>query len=232
MSGLMTVDQFKAALPPAIKQSVNQELIDSVNNALADPESMEIFRDNLLSFTSVLQQGKFKLSSYINAVRYVGYKVMGLSNKDSYIRTFPDKYQKFLNDGVNQKDIASYITAYNKSKLVNLIFEQALIPTHILNAPLFQQAINVQARLMNDDNVSAKVRCDAANSLLTHLKPPEVKKVELDIGLKTDSTIETLQATIRDLAQQQQQLIQKGVPVQTIAHSQLVIDAEFDQVSP
>lgn len=63
--------------------------------------------------------------------------------------------------GVSEKDQSSYISAYHKSKLVNLIFEQTLIPIHILNAPLLQQAINVQAELMLTAN-SEKVRSDAA----------------------------------------------------------------------
>ena len=57
---------------------------------------------------------------YVNAVKYVSHKLMGCTNLDAYVKTFPVKYQGFLNQGVLSKDIASYITAYNKSKLVNL----------------------------------------------------------------------------------------------------------------
>lgn len=230
MPSLMTAEQFKQALPAQIKQSVNQELIDTINASLADPEAMEIYKENLLSFTSVLQQGKFKLSSYLNAVRYVGFKIMGSTNIDAYIKTFPDKYQNFLINGVSEKDIASYCTAFNKSKLVNLIFEQALIPTHILNAPLFQKALNVQAQLMTDPDVSPKVRSDAANSLLTHLKPPEVRKVELDIGMKEDNTIRTLRETSLELIEQQKKLLAAGATALDIAHSTLIIDTTLEEV--
>lgn len=34
------------------------------------------------------------------------------------------------------------------------------------------------------------VRASGANSLLVHLKPPEVKKVELDIGVKANKEID------------------------------------------
>jgi len=230
MSDLLTLEQFKNALPARIKSTVNQELIDSVNTSMADREAMEIYKENLISFTSVLREGKFKLSSYVSAVKYVGFKVMGSSNLDAYIKTFPDKYQQFLIEGVSSKDIASYCTAYNKSKLVNLIFEQALIPTHILNAPLFQKALNVQAALMVNDDVSPKVRCDAANSLLTHLKPPETKKVELEIGLKEDSTINTLRDSTLALVEQQKKLLAAGVTALDIAHSKLVIDTTLEEL--
>jgi hypothetical protein len=230
MSDTLSVEQFQQALPPQIKQTINQELIDSINNSISDPEALEIYKENLLSFTSVLQQGKFKLSSYLNAVRYVGFKVMGSSNQDAYIRTFPDKYSGFLASGVAAKDIASYITAYNKSKLVNLIFEQALIPTHILNAPLFQRALNVQADLMMNAK-SEMVRMQAANSLLTQLKPPEVKKIELDIGMKEDSTIQTLRESTLELVEQQKKLLAAGATALDIAHSSLVIESTLEEVS-
>jgi len=230
MNELLTVDQFKNALPTHIKSTVNQELIDTVNTSMADHEAMEIYKENLISFTGVLREGKFKLSSYISAVKYVGFKVMGSSNLDAYIKTFPDKYQQFLLEGVSSKDISSYCTAYNKSKLVNLIFEQALIPTHILNAPLFQKALNVQAALMVNEDVSPKVRCDAANSLLTHLKPPETKKIELEIGLKEDSTIKTLRDSTLALVEQQKELLAAGVTALDIAHSKLVIDTTLEEL--
>lgn len=227
---MLTADQFKIALPAQMKSSVNQELIDAVNSALHDPEAMEIYKENLISFTSVLQQGKFKLASYINAVRYVGFKVMGATNKDAYIKTFPDKYQRFLQEGISEKDIASYITAYNKSKLVNLIFAQAQIPTHILNAPIFQKAINVQAHLMMHAK-SEMVRFSAANSLMTHLKPPEVAKVELDIMVTEDKSIQALRATTFELVRQQRAMIESGTAsVRAIAASKLITDGEIIDV--
>jgi len=236
--GTLTVEQFKQALPPNMAQSVNQELVDLVNSALSDPEAMEIFTENLLSYTSVLQMGKFKLSNYINAVRYVGFKVMGLTNKDAYIRTFPEKYEDFLKRGISEKDIASYITAYNKSKLVNLIFAQTQIPTYVLNAPLYQRALNVQAHLMMNSK-SDMVKFNAANSILTHLKPPEAAKVELDVNIRQDTYIADLEAAMRQMAKMQQDMIAQGgnlkqivnTPIKTIPGTD-VIDVQYDDVVP
>ena len=165
---LLTVEQFQQALPDKMKKSVNQEVIDSINATLSDPESFEYYRNNLLSYARVIQDGKFKLPEYINAVRYVSYKLMGCTNIEAYSRTFPDKIQRFNLQGVTGKDVASYVTAYNKTKLVNLIYEQSLIPSYVLNQDLYQKALNVQAELMLTAK-SEKVKSDAANSLLTHL---------------------------------------------------------------
>lgn len=226
----LTIDQFKQALPDKVKKSVNQELIDQVNTTLAEPELFEAYRDNLLSYTRVMSDGRFKVQEYINAVRYVSHKLMGSTNIEAYTKTFPDKYQRFVQQGVQAKDIASYVTAYNKSKLVNLIFEQTLIPSYVLNQDLYQKALNVQAELMVSAN-SEKVRTDAANSLLTHLKMPEKQKVELEIGIKEDSSIAMLRAATLELARQQRLTMEAGqMNVREVAHSKIVVDVEAREI--
>lgn len=226
----LTVDQFRNALPDKVKKSINQELVDQINQTLSDPEMFEAYRDNLLSYTKVMADGRFKVSEYVNAVKYVSHKLMGCTNIDAYSKTFPDKMQRFAQQGVVAKDIASYVTAYNKSKLVNLIFEQTLIPSYVLNQDLYQKALNVQAELMVTAN-SEKVRCDAANSLLTHLKMPETQKVELDIGVKEDGSIAALRATTLELARQQRLMLESGaMNAQQIAHSKLVIEGQAREI--
>jgi len=228
---VLTVEQFKQVLPDKVKKSVNQELIDQVNNTLSDPEMFEAYRDNLLSYTRVMSDGRFKITSYIEAIKYVSHKLMGATNIEAYIKTFTDKYNRFLAQGVTPKDIASYVTAYNKSKLVNLIFEQTLIPSYVLNQDLYQKALNVQADLMITSK-SDKVRCDAANSLLTHLKMPEVTKVELEIGVREDSSIAALRETTLALSAQQRLMVEAGMMnAQQVAHSKLmVIDVEAKEI--
>lgn len=227
----LTVEQFKVALPDKVKKSVNQELIDQINTTLNDPDMYEAYRDNLLSYTRVMNDGRFKIGDYVNAVKYVSHKLMGASNIEAYTKTFPDKYQRFIQQGVSSKDIASYVTAYNKSKLVNLIFEQTLIPSYVLNQDLYQKALNVQAELMLDTGISPKVRSDAANSLLTHLKMPETQKVELDLNVKEDSSIAALRATTLELARQQRLMVEAGaMNAQEIAHGKLLIDVESKEV--
>ena len=229
MTGL-TIEQFKTALPDKVKKSINQELIDQINTTLSEPELYESYRENLLSYTKVMADGRFKVQEYINAVKYVSHKLMGCTNIEAYSKTFPDKIQRFAMQGVNAKDIASYVTAYNKSKLVNLIFEQTLIPSYVLNQDLYQKALNVQAELMVNAN-SEKVRCDAANSLLTHLKMPETQKVELDINVKEDSSIAQLRQATLELARQQRLAMEAGqMNAQEVAHGKLIIDVQAEVI--
>lgn len=226
----LTIDQFKQALPDKVKKSINQELIDQINTTLSDPEMFESYRENLLSYTKVMADGRFKVDSYVQAVKYVSHKLMGCTNIEAYTKTFPDKYQRFVAQGVQAKDIASYVTAYNKSKLVNLIFEQTLIPSYVLNQDLYQRALNVQADLMVNSG-SDKVRCDAANSLLTHLKMPETQKVELEIGVKEDSSISQLRQATLELARQQRLAMEAGaMNAQEVAHTKITIDVDATEV--
>lgn len=227
----MTIDEFKAALPEKVRKSVNQDLIDQINSVLSEPELYEQYRENLLSYTKVMADGKFQVPQYLSAVKYVSFKLQGASNIEAYSKTFPEKIQRFTQQGVSAKDIASYVTAYNKSKLVNLLFEQTLVPFWVLNQDMYQKALNVQAELMMSAS-SEKVRTDAANSLLTHLKPPEIKKVELDIGTKEDSSISQLRQATIELARQQKMLLESGMAnAQEIAHSHVIKKEAIDVVA-
>ena len=227
---LLTLETFRTALPDKVKKTINQELMDNINKTLSDPDMFETYRENLLSYASVMADGRFKMESYVSAVKYVSHKLMGASNIAAYIKTFPDKYQDFINRGIETKDIASYVTAYNKSKLVNLIMEQTLIPSYVLNQDLYQKALNVQAELMLTAK-SEKVRSDAANSLLTQLKMPEVNKVQLDVNVKEDGSIAALRESTLELVRQQKLMVQAGaMNAQEVAHSKLVIDVESREV--
>lgn len=228
MGHVLDVEQFKNALPTKMRRSVNSEVIEGVNKALADPEFYEQYRDNLLSYTKVMEEGKFKLTNYVDAVRYVSYKLQGRTNIDAYSLTFPEKIRRFTSEGVSDKDISSYVAAYNKSKLVVLITEQTLVPSWILNQDLYQQALNTQASLMMNAK-SEKVRSDAANSILTHLKMPESQSIELNVNTRQDSTIEALRETTQQLVAQQRRMVESGaLSAGQLASSKLeVIEGEI-----
>lgn len=231
MSGVMTKEQLKEAMPPSLRKNINQELLDKVNATLAEPELYEQYRDNLISYTHVMKEGKFKLSSYLDAVKYVSHKLMGRTNVDAYSKTFPDKMQRFAAQQTSQKDISAYVSAYNKSKLVNLILEQTIIPSWVLNQDLYQKALNTQAELMVSAN-SEKVRSDAANSLLTHLKQPETQKMELQVSQKEDSSIGALRQATMELARQQRLMMESGsMDAQEVAHSRITIDGDAQEVA-
>lgn len=227
----LTKEQFSKVLPKKCSNALTDEMLDNINNLFNDQQLRENFRDNLLSYTGVLQEGRYKLQSYIDAVRYVSHKLLGSGDTEAYAKTFPDRFQRLIDEGATNKTISSYANAYKKNVLVNKIFEQTLIPSYILNADLYQKAINVQASLMTDEDVSPKVRSEAANSLLSHLKMPETTKIELDVGVKKDKSIDELRATTMELVKQQKLMLESGaMQVKEVAESKLLIDNVTQEV--
>ncbi len=222
---MLTLQEVESALPSHLKINVTQDMVDELNNLSNDPEAARNMRENFISYTNVMREGRFKLEDYVSAVAYVSYKLMGYTNKESYQRTFPDRYTILVAKGTSDKDISAYVAAYNKNKLVNLILEQSLIPTWVLNQDMYQEALNQQFYLMKNAN-SEKVQTDAANSILTHLKKPENKKVELEIGVKNHSGLEEMKKAMVEMAELQQQMIEGGASTKSIAHAR-IIDAEI-----
>ena len=214
--------EIEKSLPAHLKTAATQELTDKINQISQDPEFAQQVGDNFISYTAVLKEGRFKTEDYLNAVVYVSHKLLGASNEEAYMKTFSQRYAALVAKNTSAKDIASYVSAYNRGKLVNLILEQTLVPTHVLNAHIYQKAINVQVDLMSDPDVSPKVRTDAANSLLTHLKKPENKAFDLKLEIEDSSGMRELKESINRLAEQQRAAIEQGnVTTKTLAETPL-----------
>lgn len=207
---LLTDTEFLEALPAKYHTNVNQESIDNINEILNEPEMMETYRDNFISYTSILQNGKYKILDYTNAIKYCSFKMAGLTNKDAYIKTFPDRYKQHKANGVAEKTIDSYISAYNKNKLVTTILEQAYVPVWLINQDAVQTAINTLVGLVVHSK-SEKIQMESSIGLLNHLKPPENKKIQLDIGMDAASdTIAEMRDAMRELVTVQSQEINNG----------------------
>lgn len=224
---MLTVQEVERALPANLKSAATQPFVDQINNIVSDPLVAEQVRENFISYTKVLQDGKFKTEDYLHAVTYVSFKLMGLSNQDAYFKTFPARHQALVAKGTTAKDISSYVSAYNKGKLVNMILEQTLVPSWVLNQDIYQKAINTQAELMLTAQ-SELVRTQAANSLLTHLAKPKEAGPLVNIDMRENSGMTELKDMLRTLANRQQEAIQGGVSTKVIAE-QAIVDAEIVQ---
>ena len=227
---MITKEILARALPPNLKGAATGALVDAINQISADPIIAESIRENFLSYSAVLRDGKFKTEDYLNAVAYCSYKLMGDSNQDAYFKTFPQRYAALVAAGRTPKEISSYVASYNKGQLVNKIMEQALVPSWVLNAHMFQAALNTQFKLMNDEDVSHKVRSDAANSLLTHLAKPKEVGPLINIEMGENSGMTELKETLAKMAEQQRELIASGVTTQAIA-SQTIIEVKAREVN-
>ena len=222
MSVPITKELVARALPGNLKSAATDQLADMINQISTDPLIAEQIRDNFLSYTSVLKDGKFKVEDYLNAVAYCSYKLMGDSNQDAYFKTFPQRYANLVAAGRTPKEISSYVAAYAKGQLVNKIMEQTLVPSWVLNQHMYQAALNTQFKIMTDEDVSPKVRSDAADSLLTHLAKPKEAGPLINIDMGETSGMNELKDALSRMAQQQQTLINAGVSTKEIAAQGIV----------
>lgn len=224
---MLTVDEVRKALPPNLKSAATPSLVDALNdlstNGAVDPEVAENIREGFITYANVLKDGKYKLENYMNAIAYVTFKMMGYTNQEAYARTFPQRYAELTSKGTTSKDISSYVSMFHKGKLVQAIMDQAMIPVWLLNNDKMQEAIDHQFFLMKNGK-SEMVQHLAAKSLMETLKKPEAKEINLNIGATEDSGLEELRAAMLGLAQQQQMLIEQGVPTQNISHQKLLVD--------
>lgn len=225
-----TIELLQKTLPSNLRTSATQGMVDMLNNVSNNQQEAELIRENFLGYTAVLSEGKYKTEDYLNAVKYVSFKLMKCSNEEAYVKTFPQRYQRMVKDGVKPKDIGAYVYAYSKNKLVNRIMEQTMVPSWVLNQDIFQEAINTQASLMRDPDVSPKVRSDAANSLLTHLAKPKEAGPLINLDMRDTSGMKEMKELLVRMAQQQQGLIKEGVTARDIAAA-VIIDVEVQDGS-
>jgi hypothetical protein len=232
MANALTREEIEHSLPATLKSAATQQLADRVNTIVSDPLVAQQVRDNFISYASVLRDGRFKTTDYLNAVVFVSHKLMGMSNQEAYQKTFPKRYAALKAKGVSEKDISAYVAAYSKGKLVNLIYEQTLIPVHVLNQDVYQKAINVQADLMINAS-SEKVRSDAANSILTHLAKPKdaVAAAQINVNVNADSGMNELKDLLAEVARKQREAIDSGVSTRDIA-AQPLIEGKVTEIRP
>lgn len=216
---------FKDLIPKTQRGLITPEFVEKLNAWNDDPKLVDSFKENLLSYTGVLKDGKYKLEDYVYAIKYVSYKLLGSSDIDAYAITFPDRYQRLSDEGLDRNGISPYAAAYKKNKLVNAIIEQTLVPSHVLNAPLYQEALNELAYIMCNGK-SEMARVNAATAILTATKQPEKTKIELDISVNNKDAINELRRATEELVNAQLESIKSGTSVKFIAESR-ILDAEM-----
>ena len=83
-------EQFKNLLPKQYKGVITQEVMDSINTALSDPLAMEAFKENLLSYTSVMKDGRFKQG--VHFTKAIKGKKIRITFVEDAILDFKEKY--------------------------------------------------------------------------------------------------------------------------------------------
>ena len=234
----LTIHQMRAAAPLSVRKNITQEMCDMINSNIDDSETKQEFREHLIGWVDVMKEGKWKFKDYINACRYMTFKLMGDSQQSAWVKVFPDRFQKMIDSGQSDNAVAARISLYNGNPLVQKIAERTLPSLHVMNSDILQEAINVSAELMRGAK-SETVRQKSAATLIEHLKAPETLKVDLNVGVSND-TVEDLREITRGLAVQQQKMIQSGgmsagqVAEMSVVgkRDEVLIEAEYEEMEP
>lgn len=219
-TGMFSAAEIKEALPPHLRSKVTSSLVERLNTVSQDPDVANEIRNNFIGFNNVMKDGKFKFEDYLNACSYSTFKMMGYSNQQAWGLTFPDKLAKMRAENRDDNYISAFVASFSKGKLVNIILEQAMIPSFVLNQDLYQKALNICAGLMVSAN-SEKVQVEAAKAILEATRAPEKSQIQLDISIKDSSGLNELKDLMQEVASNQIKQIESGKSTREVAHQDM-----------
>lgn len=249
MAGLGIVKKSKTTVTreelvkrfPSKKTTVTDEVVDLINEANNDPEfNGDEFIENMMTYQNVMHKNSGSLSEYINALKFCAYLEADVNNyTEAYKRArandeFVIERANLPKDSVGYRELTNAASRYRKTPMVRDILTQAEMPLYLM----FQGArYGAVAKLVEemDQAQFSKDRISAAKAILEHVKPPENMKVELDIGVKQDSTLEQLHQQLTEFADKSLVHLKNGSTDLTILGAMKVkeesdiIDADIDE---
>lgn len=226
----VTLESLMAIVPKNIRSNITQETVNLINGISQDSEVATVYRENVLTYMNVLNGGKYKFVDYVNACRYATFKDLGDNNKNAYIKTFPDRYQSFIDNGYDDKNIHASITSYNKGKLVQEIINRMVVPIHVLFRDMHMEALQQNHYLMYNAK-SETVQQKASATILEYTKAPEESHIEIDIGIRDkENIVDQYENALRFAAEEQLKMIQGGGDIKSIANIKLTGTQEFIDV--
>ena len=214
------LESIKKLVPKAQRTLITEDFVNRLEASMKDSIIAEEFKDNFITYLNVLSKGKYKMEDYISAVKYVSFKLLGYSNINAYAATFPERYERLVKEG---QQIDAFVSMYNKNKLVIQIYEQTIVPSYVLNAPLHQQALNTLASMIQDEDVRGMTKVKACEAILAYTKQPEVIKGELTIGIEQSDTINDLREVTEQLAKTYREALANGTKtLKQVAESRII----------
>ena len=218
---MLALESVRKLVPKNQRTLITQEFLDKLEASVNDSLVAEQFKENFVTYLNVLSKGKYKMEDYINAVKYVSFKLLGYSNINAYIATFPERYERLKAEG--QTQIEAFVSMYNKNKLVMQIYEQTIVPSYVLNAPMHQQALNTLAAMIIDDDVRGMTKVKACEAILQYTKQPDIVKGELTIGIEQSDTINDLREITENLADTYRMMLEKkGMKLKDVAEANII----------
>ena len=213
---LLTVEDVQNALPSR-KNAITQELVDVLNEVKDEAEFQgEPLLNTAVVYEKLMINNKASVREFIDAIRFCAYLVtMDDNYTEAYKKTF--YYRDFVKERINADtksikyaELTSAASRYRRNnKLVAdlLVYSQA--PLEIMFLGWRYKAVGVLADTMMNAKLD-RDKINAAKELLVATKGPETKRIELDIGVKENSAIASLNEQLSVMAGKQVMLLESG----------------------
>ena len=233
----VTMEDMKRLFPKK-KESITEELITIINDANNNPFfSGDEFMNNILTYKDVMEKQKASLKDYLAAIRFCAYLESEDYNlteayKKSHCHTeFVRERLDSPTNSAEYKQLTTAASRYRKRPLIVQILTQSQLGLHLMFQGEQYRAINVLSDIMVNGR-SEMARVAAAKELLANTKAPETHKIELDIGIRNESAMESLNAQLAQFAMQSMEQLRSGqVDLKTLGSMKVeeeIIDAETE----
>lgn len=211
----ITVEDLKRRFPSK-KNTINEDTVALINEANNDPSfNGDEFINTLMDYQNVMATCSGSMKEYINAVKFCAYlEAEDFNITEAYKRARSN--DAFVIERMDAEsgtsaynELTSAASRYNKSPMVRQILTQSDMPLYLM----FQGARYKAVAVLADAMVNArfdKDKINAADKLLSHVKPPENIQVELDIGVKESSAVQQLNDQLAQLAASQKVHLESG----------------------
>lgn len=196
---------IQAAVGRRLKGFIDEEFMDQLEviSGSGDEVIDEYMCSNFIEWLGVLDSGKWGLKEYIDAVKYCSYRLLGETQESSYRKCFQEKCAKVEerysgeSESSRKERVCWLARAYDKNKLVCGIMRQSLVPSWILNAPLYQEALNELVKMVRNNEVKGMSKVRACEAILEATKQPEEVKVSIggEVSMRSEAMDELRQVT-------------------------------------
>lgn len=201
----LTVSDLQKAIPSR-KNAITEEIVEIINQSHLEPEFQgDDLLGTMITYENIMAKNRAGIREYIDAIKFCAYLVSMEDNyTEAYKRTF--SYREFVKDRMNvatdsskYSELTSAASRYRKSRLVVDILTYSQVPLDIMFSGYRYKAIGVLAKEMETAQYS-RDRISAAKELLAAVKGPESMKIELDVGIKENSAVQSLNDQLAQFA--------------------------------
>jgi hypothetical protein len=232
------VDTLREMFPQR-KTTITKDLAHYVDSANNDEDfNGDEFLDTLVSYRDVMLKGTYSIKEYVTAVKFCAYLIAEDDNLvEAYKRARGDddfvKTRVGAASGSKEYNaLTSAASRYRQSKLVKELLTVSQMPLYLMFQGERYKAVEVLADEMQSAAYS-KDRINAADKLLTHVKPPENMQIELEVGPNQESKdlSTSLSEKLATTIALQKQMLEAGVPLeeaQKLGIQETVIEAEIE----